>query len=91
MTKEIPLRPNRREDTEFGREDFYPTSQVFLPDTKPMGRKKSSGGDSGKSWLKHIKSPIGEFRVPRVSSLLITASSRHDAIGQSFTSVLVPP
>ena len=62
MTKEIPLRPNRREDTEFGREDFYPTSQVFLPDTKPVGRKKSSGGDSGKSWLKHIKSPIGEFR-----------------------------
>ncbi|KAF9785071.1 hypothetical protein BJ322DRAFT_1005807 [Thelephora terrestris] len=60
MTKEIPLRPNRREDIEFGREDFY-TPQVLLSDTKPR-RKKSSGGDSGKNWLKNIRSPIGELR-----------------------------
>lgn len=59
-TKEMPLRPNRREDVEFGREGAYPVSQVFLPPfagNKPA-RKKSSGGNSGKSWLKNIKSPI---------------------------------
>jgi len=57
---EMPLRPNRREDTEFGKEDFSSQSQVLLPvfsSKKPM-RKKSSGGNSGKSWLKDIKSPI---------------------------------
>lgn len=84
--KEMPLRPNRREDTEFGKEDFSSQSQVLLPvfsSKKPM-RKKSSGGNSGKSWLRDIKSPIGKTRpciIDVPSRLLITASPRHDAIG----------
>lgn len=58
--KEIPLIPNRREDTEFGRGQFRPTSQVLSPvsaNNRPMG-KRNPGGNSGKHWLKNIKSPI---------------------------------
>lgn len=71
-TKEIPLRPNRRESPELGRETFSPTSQVLLPasaSNRPR-RKKSSGGNSAKNWLKNIKSPIGEL-YPRLFVLLI--------------------
>jgi len=58
--KEMPLRPNRREDVEFGKEDISSPSQVLLPVfvSKKPTRKKSSGGNSAKSWLKNIKSPI---------------------------------
>jgi hypothetical protein len=72
-TKEIPLIPNRRETSELGREAFSPTSQVLLPasaSNRPR-RKKSSGGNSAKNWLKNIKSPIGEF-YPRFSVPLIS-------------------
>ena len=60
-TKETPLRPNRREDVEFGRGDPFPTSHVLLPSSvnDKVARKKSSGGKSGKIWLKNIRSPIG--------------------------------
>ena len=86
--KEMPLRPNRRQDVEFGKEDVASPSQVLLPAfiSKKPTRKKSSGGNSAKSWLKNIKSPIGEPRYTssaRPSRLLITASSRYDAIGSS--------
>ena len=62
--KEMPLRPNRREDLEFGKEDISSPSQVLLPvfASKKPTRKKSSGGNSGKNWLRNIKSPIGEPR-----------------------------
>lgn len=74
-TKEMPLRPNRREDIEFGREDSYPVSQVFFPSSTKNrpARKKSSGGNSGKSWLKNIKSPIGESRPYTLVSLLCSS------------------
>lgn len=75
QTTEIPLRPNRRENPEFGRENTSPVSQVMLPipaSNKPK-RAKSSGGNSSKhNWLRNIKSPIGEphtclpFSVPLV-------------------------
>ena len=88
--KEMPLRPNRREDVEFVKEDVSSPSQVLLPiftGGKPM-RKKSSGGSSAKSWLKNIKSPIGEPRPYLLGAhrrLLNTAPTRYDAIGASFT------
>ncbi|KAF9645884.1 hypothetical protein BDM02DRAFT_392008 [Thelephora ganbajun] len=59
-TTEIPLRPNRREDPEFGREEASPTSRVLLPvsaNSKPK-RTKSSAGNPAKNWLRNIKSPI---------------------------------
>lgn len=64
-TAEAPLRPNRREDSEFGRENIPPISQVLLPISanKKLTRTKSSGGNSAKNWLRNIKSPIGELRV----------------------------
>ena len=63
-TPDIPLRPNRRENSEFGRENFSLVSQVLLPasaNSRPR-RQKSSDGTSIKHWLKNIKSPIGESR-----------------------------
>ena len=64
QTAEVPLRPNRRRDPEFGRENASPVSRVLLPvsaSIKRPRRAKSSGGNSGKhNWLKNIKSPIGE-------------------------------
>ena len=62
---EIPLRPNRREDSEFWRENFSLPSQVLLPASANSGpkRQKSSDGTSIKNWLMNVKSPIGEPRV----------------------------
>lgn len=66
VAAEAPLRPNRREDLEFGWEDTSPISQVLLPASanNKLRRMKSSGGHSWKSgkhsWLRNIKSPIGE-------------------------------
>lgn len=57
-----PLRPNRRGDMELGVDNRPPTSQVLLPisaNHRPR-RLGSSGGHSGKHWLRNIKSPIGE-------------------------------
>lgn len=62
-TAEAPLRPNRRADSEFGREDPPSASRVLLPisaNSRPR-RSKSSGKNSATNWLKNIKSPIGEF------------------------------
>jgi len=64
-TTEVPLRPNRRDDIELGVENRSPTTQVLLPTSanhKPR-RQGSSGGHSGKNWLRNIKSPIGEPHV----------------------------
>jgi len=64
-TTEVPLRPNRREDAEFGREGPTPTSQVLLSasaNNRPT-RAKSNGGNSLKNWLRNVKSPIGERRA----------------------------
>lgn len=58
---EVPLRPNRRADPEFGGEGLSPASQVPLPaaaNNRPK-RTKSSDKNSGKNWLKNFKSPIG--------------------------------
>jgi len=56
----MPLRPNRRDDTDFGREGLSLTSQVLLPVSanKRPSRSKSNGGSSTKHWLRNIKSPI---------------------------------
>lgn len=64
-TREMPLRPNRRDDIELGREGVTLTSQVLLPvsaNNRPT-RMRSTGGGSAKNWFKNIRSPIGKFRV----------------------------
>ena len=66
QTTELPLRPNRRDDAEFGSENRSPISQVsLLPISATNGSTwvKGGGGSPGKNWLKNIKSPIGESRV----------------------------
>lgn len=65
VTADTPLRPNRKENSEFGRENVSLVSQVFLPASanNRSRRQKSSDGTSTKHWLKNIKSPIGEPRV----------------------------
>ena len=75
---EAPLRPNRRDDPEFGWEDTSPVSQVLLPISanNKLKRMKSSSGNSWKSgkhsWLRNIKSPIGESHAcPLLSVLLV--------------------
>ena len=84
-TTELPLRPNRRDDIEVGVENRSPTSQVVLPISAnhKSRRQGSSGGYSGKNWLRNIKSPIGEphayLLVPGFPGFLTAASS--DMIG----------
>jgi len=64
-TAEAPLRPNRREDAEFGRDGPSPTSRVLLPASANNGptRVKSTGGNSVRNWLRNVKSPIGGCRA----------------------------
>jgi len=62
-TEPPPLRPNRRDDNELGVDSRSPTTQVLLPisaNHKLSRHGGSSGGFSGKNWLRNIKSPIGE-------------------------------
>lgn len=62
MAAEVPLRPNRRADPEFGGGPS-PASQVLLPisaNSRPKRTKSSGDGSLGKNWLKNFKSPIGE-------------------------------
>ena len=80
---EPPLRPNRRDDVEFGVDNRPPPSQVMLPisaNHRPR-RLASSGGYSGKHWLRNIKSPIGEphayLLVPGPTGLLTAAFPRY--------------
>ena len=81
-TTEPPLRPNRRDDLELGVENRSPTTQVLLPTSAnhKSRRQGSSGGYSGKHWLRNIKSPIGEPHayplVPDPPGLLTAASSQ---------------
>ena len=85
-TTDPPLRPNRRDDIEVGVENRSPTSQVLLPISAnhKARRQGSSGGYSGKNWLRNFKSPIGE---PHAYLLvldhlgLLTAAFPPDMIG----------
>jgi hypothetical protein len=75
---EPPLRPNRRDDPEFGTDGLPLTSQVFLPasaNNKPT-KMKSTSEKPGKNWLRHFKSPIGEPHAI-CSYLTLWCADRH--------------